>query len=135
MIIKNKTLLEVISEDGDYEHGERIKHDMCYVEVSLNFTQYTYDYLEPEIIEEIEKSLDGHKLSELIGTNMTITGYSTYYDGCEFENEITITKEMPHPLVDKAMIIKQHLAETEWKKWMDQIIEHLPKSKHVDFKF
>lgn len=135
MIIKNKTLLEFIADIGDYEHGERIKHDMCYVEVSQDFTQYTYDYLEPEDIIEIEKSLDGHKLSELIGTNMTITGYSTYNDGCEFENEISITKEMPHPLVDKATIIKQHLSETEWKKWMDQIIEHLPKSEHVDFKF
>lgn len=135
MIIKNKTLLEVISEDGDYENGERIKHDMCHVDVSLDFTQYTYDCLEPGVIEEIEKSLDGHKLTELIGTNMSIYGYSTYYDGCEFEDEISITKEMPHPLVDKATIIKQHLTEPEWKKWMYQIIEHLPKSKHVDFKF
>lgn len=135
MIIKSKELLDFIAEAGEYEHGERIKHDMCHVDVSLDFTQGHYDDLEPDDIEEIEKSLDGHKLSEFIGTNMSIYGYSTYYDGCEFEDEISVTKEMPHPLVDKATIIKEHLTESEWKKWMDQIIEHLPKSKHVDFKF
>lgn len=28
MIIKSKELLDFIAEVGDYEHGERIKHDM-----------------------------------------------------------------------------------------------------------
>jgi hypothetical protein len=135
MIIKNKELLDFISEVGEYEHGERIKHDMNHVDVSLSFGPHEFDMLEKETIEKIEDSLDGHKLSELIGTNMSIYGYSTYYDGCEFEDEINVTKEMPHPLVDKATIIKEHLSESDWVKWMDEIIGHLPKSKHIDFKF
>lgn len=100
-MIKSLTLHEIIAECGDFEEGERIKHDRCYCESRFTFSEKNLEYFNSFDVSEINKELEpfNETFESLKGRSFVIYGESTYYDGAEWDSEIYEVIESENPLV------------------------------------